>query len=335
MPMRVAVVGLEPGTHWNGYIAAAQQSPEVELAAVALRPALAESLRDQLAGWHVPVYHDAATLLDREAVDVLALSTVPNEQAELLVEGLRRGLHVATDKPLVTTRDDLERVRRELGAHPELHISMLMSVRGDRQRQAARQLVHAGALGPLAMLHSRRAYAQRRETRPAWFFDEALSGGPWADGAIHGIDEVLWITGRSWREVVGYDANVSWPERMRFFDHGQALFRLDGDAVAIVEHHRLALNDCWLSILGTTGKIEVDRHNRAVLIDSEGERELSAVVELPPAVNVFSDFVESLIAGRPALVDTADVIATMEAVFAAREAARTGQRVVAGLPPLA
>jgi predicted dehydrogenase len=327
MALRVAVVGFEPGTHWTGYTTAAQQSPAVELAGVALRRDLAASLRSQIDAWHVPVYEDAAALLDRERPDVLALSTVPNEQGPLVLEGLRRGLHVVADKPLVTTPDDLSRVRATLQAAPGVRVSMLMTVRGEPVRQAAARLVREGRLGRLASLHTRRAYAQRRETRAPWFFDEALSGGPWADGAIHGIDEVLWITGLRYTEVVAYDANVSWPAQAGFYDHGQALFRMERDVTAIVEHHRLAINDSWLSILGTEAKIEIDRRNQGMLIDAAGERPLAEVVALPQPINVFAEFCESVVAGRQALVDTADTLATMEAVLAVRAAARSGQRV--------
>lgn len=327
MPLRVGIVGFEPGTHWTGYTNAAQQSPEVQLASIALRPDLAGTMRDQIAGWNVPVYHDAATLLDREQLDVLALSTVPNEQGPLLLEGLRRGLHVVADKPLVTERDDLARVRRILAEQPGRRVSMLMTIRGDPVRVAARSLVRGGALGRLAMFHTRRAYAQRRESRAPWFFDEALSGGPWADGAIHGIDEVLWISGLRYLEVVAYDANVSSPQETRFYDHGQALFKMENGVAAIVEHHRQAINDSWLSILGTEAKIEINRRNQGVFVDANGERPLSEVAELPPVKNVFADFVESIAAGKPALIDTADTLTTMEAVLAVRDAARSGQKI--------
>ena len=330
MPLRVGIIGFETGTHWTGYTNAAQQSPAVELAAIALRPEMAEPIQEQIASWRVPVYEDAGALLARERIDVLALSTVPNEQAPLILEGLRRGLHVVADKPLVTTHDDLQRVRRALAEQPGRRISMLMTIRGEPVRQAAYQLVRQGALGQLAMFHTRRAYAQRRESRAPWFFDEALSGGPWADGAIHGIDEVRWISGLAYREVVAMDANVSWPEQPRFYDHGQALFAMEQDVHAIVEHHRQSINDSWLSILGTDAKIEIDRRNQGTFVDATGERPLQEVLALPPPKNVFADFCESIVANKPALIDTADTLATMEAVLAVREAARSGQRVRLG-----
>ena len=303
------------------------ESADVELAAVALRPDLADTMADQLSAWKVPVYEDPATLLAREQIDVLCLSTVPNEQAPLLLEGLRRGLHVVADKPLVTTREQFVAVRRALAAVSGQRLSMLMTVRGDPVREATRQLVQDGRLGRLAMLHTRRAYAQRRHNRAAWFFDESLSGGPWADGAIHGIDEVRWITGLNYRDVVANDANVSWPEKTRFYDHGQALFRMDDDVAAIVEHHRQSINDSWLSVLGTEAKIEIDRKNRGTFIDPSGERPPEELMTFPEAKNVFAEFCESIVAGRTALMDTEDTLATMEATLAVLEAARSGQKV--------
>jgi hypothetical protein len=53
-----------------------------------------------------------------------------------------------------------------------------------------------------------------------------------------------------------------------------------GGVTAVVEHHRLSINDSWLSILGPEAKIDTD-----------------------------------------------DTLATMDAVFAIRQAARTGRRV--------
>jgi hypothetical protein len=73
-----------------------------------------------------------------------------------------------------------------------------------------------------------------------------------------------------------------------------------------------------------------DRHDQGIVVDASGERPLSDVTEVPPARNVFADFCESLVARRPAMVDTEDTLATMEAVFAARTAARTGQKVRLG-----
>ena len=181
------------------------------------------------------------------------------------------------DKPLVTEGEDLPRVRAALAEAPGLRLSMLMTIRGEPVRQAARSAgARRHAWGRLAVLHTRRAYAQRRESRAPWFFDEALSGGPWADGAIHGIDEVRWITGLRAPGGGGVRRQRLVARQARFYDHGQALFRLEQDVTAIVEHHRQAINNSWLSILGTEAKIEIDRRNRGDLIDADGRAPAAA-----------------------------------------------------------
>lgn len=326
MALRIGIVGFEPGTHSHGYLTAAEQSAEVQVTAVAYRPGvikeIPETLAQQISALNVPVYNHGEELLENEELDVLALTTVPDEQVNLVVKGLRCGLHVAADKPLVTEPDDLLRVRKELSARPELRVFMMLTMRGDPTRIAARQLLRDGAIGDLVAGHSRRAYQQRRESRPSWFFDERRSGGPLADGAIHGIDEILWVTGLGCQEVVGYEANQSWPEKSHFFDNGQVLMRLEHNVTAIIEHHRLALGDSYFSLLGTEGKLEQSRGNPLVLLTADGEREIT---ELPPSRNVFTDFVESIVEDRPAIVGTEDVFNAMEAVFAARQATKQGK----------
>jgi predicted dehydrogenase len=328
--VRIGVVGLEPGTHWSAYLNAPAATGAARLATVAVRQDLRAQLNGALDAAQASgtrVVPDADALFRDRDLDVLAVCTVPDEQADLVVEGLRRGLHVVVDKPLVTTRADLLRVEDELRTHPYARLSMLLTLRGDPVRVAAHRLARDGVIGDVVAVQSRRAYQQRRETRPDWFFDEERSGGPWLDGAIHGIDEVLWIMGRRIDDVVARDENVSWPERTRFYDTGLALFRLRGGGTAVVEHQRLALNDCALSILGTRGKIEIDRRNRGVLVTPDGERALDELAPLPPPRNVFADFVDGVASGSPSLVDTPDVIAVMRAALAARDSSRQNTRV--------
>src|SRR5688500_5293237 len=214
----------------------------------------------------------------------------------------------------------MARVRAVLAARPELRVAMLMTLRGQPVRQAVRDAVRRGTIGAPVFFHSRRAYAQQRGSRPDWFFDEELSGGPWLDGAIHGVDEIVWISGRPVARVLAArDGNATWPERKRFFDHGMAVCELEGGTTALIEHERLAMNDGLLSVVGTEGKVEVNRANEAVLTTAAGDQSVESIAAYPPAQNVFGQFAESLLNGGPAVVDTEDTLAVMEAALAIRE----------------
>ena len=61
-----------------------------------------------------------------------------------------------------------------------------------------------------------------------------------------------------------------------------------------------------------------------MLITADGTTEIETT---EPEINVFADWVESIEAGRPAIVDTADVLAGMDAVFAGQVASKSGRTV--------
>ncbi len=328
MSLRVGLVGLEPFTHWPHYLHAAETS-SVELVAVCHRPELAEELSADrvalLTDLKLPTYHDVEEMLANEQLDVLAASTVPDVQGAALIAGLEHGLHVVADKPLVSQPEQLEQVKAALQRHPDQRLSMLLTLRGDPVRRATRRLVQEGAIGQVVALHSRRAYVQKRQLpRPAWMFDERRIGGPMGYAAVHSLDEVYWITGLRYLEVVGYEANHSRPENRHFYDVSQHLYRLENGVTAIIDTHLLAIQDCWLSILGTEGKIEIAANNRGVLITEDGTTEIETT---EPDINVLADWIESIEAGRPAIVDTADVLLCMDAVFAGQAASKSRRTV--------
>ncbi len=329
MSLRVGLVGLEPFTHWPHYLRGAETSSSVELVAVCHRPELtAEMAANRVAlltDLKLPTYHHLEDMLVNEQLDVLAASPVPDVQGAALIAGLEHGLHVVADKPLVSRPEQLEQVKTALKRHPGQRLSMLLTLRGDPVRRAARSLVRAGAIGQIVALHSRRAYEQERQPpRPGWMFDERRTGGPMGYAAVHSLDEVRWITGLRYLEVVGYEANHSRPENRHFYDASQHLYWLESGVTAIIDTHLLAISDSWLSILGTQGKIEIAANNRGVLITADGTTEIETT---EPEINVFADWVESIEAGRPAIVDTADVLACMDAVFAGQAASKSGRTV--------
>ena len=248
MSLRVGLVGLEPFTHWPHYLHGAATSSSVELAAVCHRPELMEELpADRVAlltDLKLPTYHNVEDMLENERLDVLAASTVPDVQGAALIAGLEDGLNVVADKPLVSQPEQLEQVKAALKRHPARRLSMLLTLRGDPVRRAARSLVWVGAIGQVVALHSRRAYEQERQPPcPAWMFDERRTGGPMGYAAVHSLDEVYWITGLRYLEVVGYEANHSRPENRHFYDVSQHLYRLENGVTAMIDTHLLAIAD--------------------------------------------------------------------------------------------
>ena len=61
-----------------------------------------------------------------------------------------------------------------------------------------------------------------------------------------------------------------------------------------------------------------------MLITADGTTEIETTES---EINVFADWVESIEAGRAAIVDTEDVLVCMDAVFAGQAASKSGRTV--------
>jgi predicted dehydrogenase len=129
-------------------------------------------------------------LLDDPSIDFIILCAVPRDRAALAIDAMRRGKDVMTDKPGVTTVEQLAAVEaavRETGRIWSVCLARLTSP----AVQAALTVVRSGELGRLVSLTSLAPHRLNRATRPAWFFERAAYGGIINDIGIHSIDQFL------------------------------------------------------------------------------------------------------------------------------------------------
>src|SRR5215467_10380509 len=132
----VALHGHVPG--WLGRV-------DVEIVAAAdARPSQRAECQARLprAGW----YNSPEELLERERLDFVDICTPPSSHAPLILRALDRGLHVLSEKPLVSSPDDLGRVGhaahvtgRVLHTVHNWHHAPILSLIGD--------LIRAGEIG--------------------------------------------------------------------------------------------------------------------------------------------------------------------------------------------
>jgi len=142
---------------------------------LARRPLVAASLPG--ARW----YDSAQELLARERLDFVDVCTPPSSHAPLVCQALERGLHVFCEKPLVISRDELDRVttladktRRVVHTVHNWHHAPII--------QRASTLVREGTLGRLTRvawrtLRTQPAAAAGDGNGNNWRLDPALAGG--------------------------------------------------------------------------------------------------------------------------------------------------------------
>ena len=321
MSYRIGLIGLEQ--HVERVFAAVDNDPEIALSAVANAGEQAAELSSK---YQVDSYDDYHALLARDDLDVIASFQLPVNQGETVIAALEAGFPVLSEKPMVTSQDELDRVIGILQQNPSLHIGQLFSRRGNPVYRAVRDVVQNGQIGEVALAYALIAATERRGDRPEWFFDRRLSAGPVLDLLIHDIDIVRWITGLEYTSVIGTESNFGRPDDAHYHNAGQILFRMAGGVSAVMEHHRLVppslgRMDNRLKILGTEGQAEITHDGRVWLYRWDAAQELT---DLPEQQDIFANFVRTACAGHDPIVSTQDAVQSMQATLCATEAGFSG-----------
>ncbi len=148
---------------------------------------------------HVPEV-SRERLLDDRSIDFIVLSAVPSDRAALAIEAMRRGKDVVSDKPGVTTFEQLEAVRAAVRETGRLWSICVGRVASPAIQEAVR-VVRSGELGQLVQVVSLAPHRLNRALRPAWFFDRPAYGGIINDIGVHSIDQFLALAGAAEAEI--------------------------------------------------------------------------------------------------------------------------------------
>lgn len=329
MTYRVGLIGVEQ--HVERVFGAVDNDPEIELVAVANAGDRTAEIADTYQAATYDDYHD---LLARDDIDVIASFQLPVHQGETVIAALEAGYPVLSEKPMVTSQSELERIIGILQQNASLHVGQLFSRRGNPVYRAIRDVVQSGRIGEVALAYALIAATERRGVRPEWFFDRRLSAGPVLDLLIHDIDIVRWITGLAYQSVIGTESNIGRPADAHYHNVGQVLFRMERSVSAVLEHHRLVppslgRMDNRLKIVGTEGQAELTHDGRVWLYLWDDAQELT---ELPEQQDIFSNFVRTACAGHAPIVSTQDAVESMQATLCATEAGFSG--MLLQVPPV-
>ncbi len=143
----------------------------------------------------------ADRLLEDPSVDLIVTAGIPSERAQIALDAMQHGKDVLTDKPGVTSYEQLHRIEaavRETGRLFAICFSERMIVPAVA---AAERLIAAGAIGEVIHTIGMGPHRLNRAIRPAWFFDKSKYGGILVDIASHQIDQFLVLTGSTDAEI--------------------------------------------------------------------------------------------------------------------------------------
>jgi predicted dehydrogenase len=207
-----------------------------------------------------------AEVLDDPSIQLLVTAAIYAERAPLCIRAMRRGKDVMTDKPGVTSFDQLAELRKAQKETGRIY-SVCFSERFEtRSTVKAWDLVRDGAIGRVVHTTGLGPHRLNKPTRPEWFFRKADMGGILTDIASHQADQFLLFTGSTQAEViaahVGNYGNADTPE---FEDFGEVMWRGNGGSGYVrVDWYTPDGLPTWgdgrLTILGTEGYIELRKY---------------------------------------------------------------------------
>jgi predicted dehydrogenase len=278
----------------------------------------------------------AQEILDDPSIKLVASAGIPNERAPLGIEVMRHGKDYMSDKPGMTTLEQLAEVRK-VQAETKRIYSILYSERHEnRATIKAGELVKAGAIGKVVQTIGLGPHRMRPETRPPWFFEKERYGGIICDIGSHQFDQFLFFTGSTRAEVLASQvANVNNPQHPGLEDFGDVLLRGDGGRGYIrVDWFTPDGLNTWgdgrLTVLGTDGFIEIRKNvdiggrpggSHLFLVDQKDTRYIdSKDVDLPYGRQLVDDVLNRTETSMP----QAHVFLAMElALTAEKNAQRT------------
>jgi len=248
-------------------------------------------------------------ILADDTIDLVVTAAIPNRRADIALAAIAAGKHVVSDKPGLTTMDQLDAIRAAVADRPGRPWTVLFTERFEnRAINEAVRLARSGAVGTIVHVIGAGPHTMWAKRRPAWFWDPQATGGILVDIGSHQVDQFMSITGATSADVsivTSMVGNVASPDHPAMQDIGSmtlaCLFgsgpeRQDGRAV--VGDHRLdyltakglgTWGDCRLTIVGTEGTIEARANvdvagfeggEHLIVVDADGTRrvDISGVV---------------------------------------------------------
>jgi predicted dehydrogenase len=256
----------------------------------------------------VKVARSEAEILEDSSIQLVAGAAVPNLRAPLGVRVMQAGKDYLSDKPGITSLEQLAAVRRTI-EETKRKFAIMYSERFEvRAAVRAGELVKAGAIGKVVQTVNLAPHRISAPSRPAWFFDTKNYGGILTDIGSHQADQFLFYTGSTRAHVVASQTgNFAWPQHPKFEDFGDMMVIGDGGTGYIrVDWYTPDGLSTWgdgrLFILGTEGYIELRKYvdiagrpggNHLLIADRQGVRyEDCSKVHLPFGPQFVSDIVE-------------------------------------------
>jgi predicted dehydrogenase len=218
-------------------------------------------------------------ILDDSSIQLVLSSQIANERAPIGIRVMKRGKDYLSDKPGITTLEQLAEVRKTIAETKRTYAIMYSERLEVKAAVYAGQLIQQGAIGKVIQTINIAPHqivqghgdAGGGTGRPEWFWHPEQYGGILCDIGSHQVDQFLFYTGSKQAEVAESQiANVRHPDHPQFQDFGDMVLRGDrGFGYVRLDWFTPDGLGTWgdgrLFILGTDGYIEVRKYTNVAV----------------------------------------------------------------------
>jgi predicted dehydrogenase len=302
MRLKFAAIGINHG-HIYGQVECLLREGAEFVAFHAIEDDLAKTFGDKYPQARRVADRDA--ILDDPAIALVLTAAIPGDRAEIAAAAMLHGKDVRSDKPGMTTLDEL-RTLRHVVADTGRIFSVLYSEHFEtRSTVKAGELVKAGAIGQVVHTTGLGPHRIGNYPRPPWFYERSRYGGILCDIASHQCEQFLFFADTLDAEVISATvANRAHPDTPGLQDVGDIHLRApNATGYVRVDWFTPAGLPTWgdgrLVILGTEGYIELRKYvdiagrpgaDHLLMVDRQGMHVIDcSTQDLPYARQLIAD----------------------------------------------
>lgn len=278
----------------------------------------------QQAGYAPAEYADYREMLQKEKPDVVIVDNFYGEHGSVILDAFAAGCHVLAEKPAAGNIDELERVMEAWKMAGTCFASMF-TYRYDGAFYRARQLISQNAVGQIRLVNAQKSY--KFGVRPEFMTRRESYGGtiPWV--GIHGIDWILWMSGKRVKSVSAVQCAAEAQNGISPETTALAQFRMEDEVLASLTVDYLnpasakSHGDDRVRIVGTGGVLEV-RDGRVILTNGDG---VQYPENAPVMKDMFGDFLKQVSGQGQCRISAEESFAANYAALLAQQAADSGE----------
>ena len=261
--VRVGIIGLgNQGTHYMAGLFNPGKIPNGVVTALCdNNPAKIEIMKTRTVGQDIAYFENYIDMLDSGLCDMVMVVVPHYFHPEMVIECLKRGIHVICDKPAGVYTKQVKEMN-EVAKQSNALFAMMFNQRTNCVYRKMREIVQEGGIGELQRVtwiitdwYRTQQYYDSGSWRATW---EGEGGGVLFNQCPHQIDLVQWVVGELPVQVNGFCQFGKWHD-IEVEDEVTAYFRYKNGATGVfITTTGEAPGTNRFEISGTKGKLLVE-----------------------------------------------------------------------------